>query len=96
MADNQKDNTAAAAHDHPSAPGPAHGHHHGHDHGHFAAANEEFFDKMAKEYNERPQVQQLARKVVDSMRQTYPALFNEETTTLLDFACGPGKMHISM
>ena len=96
MADNQEGN--AAAQNLPdawtSAPGPAHDHKH--DHGHFTAANQEHFDKTAKEYDEMPKLQQFARIVVDAMKKEYPSLFNKETTTLLDYACGPGGVFISM
>ncbi|TCD63972.1 deoxycytidyl transferase [Steccherinum ochraceum] len=61
------------------------GHHHS-----FAAANEAHFDGEAEAYEARPQAQELARKICKAMRAKYPSLFNEESTVLMDYACGPG------
>jgi len=60
---------------------------HSHD---FEGANKAFYDKQAQEYDERPDAQILARRLASAMRQRYPDLFDEDTTTLMDYACGPG------
>ena len=72
----------------------SHGHGHGHDHGdnhNFAAANKEYFDKHAHNLEEmHPKWREMARKEVEVMRSQWPALFDKERTTVLDFACGIG------
>ena len=66
---------------------------HSHD---FEVANKAFYDKQAQEYDERPDAQILARRLASAMRQRYPNLFDEDTTTLMDYACGPGTMTCCM
>ncbi|KAH7890065.1 S-adenosyl-L-methionine-dependent methyltransferase [Phlebopus sp. FC_14] len=51
-------------------------------------ANRHHFDETAEQYNDRPDAHKLARKISAAMLQT--SLFDEETTTVMDFACGTG------
>ncbi|KAK0455185.1 S-adenosyl-L-methionine-dependent methyltransferase [Desarmillaria tabescens] len=60
---------------------------HGHD---FTSANRDYFDKVADKHDDRPQSLKLAQRLAQSIQRAYP--FNEESTTLLDFACGAGLM----
>ncbi|THH30816.1 hypothetical protein EUX98_g3368 [Antrodiella citrinella] len=65
--------------------------HHEHTHNHnYSSANEEFFNNQAETYENKPQAQELARRISKAMRETYPSLFDEDQTSLLDYACGPG------
>lgn len=75
-----------------SSHGAHHHHHGGHGHQHFTAANEEYFDKMSKDYEDKPQIQEFARRISKAMREKYPSLFDEDRTALLDYACGPGEV----
>ncbi|KAA1477672.1 S-adenosyl-L-methionine-dependent methyltransferase [Dentipellis sp. KUC8613] len=87
-------------HGHGDHEGHAHGHHGGHNHGHahehghghghgtLADSNKDHFSTIAEKYSEFPSAIKLARYLAAAMRKTYA--FNEESTTLLDFACGPG------
>ncbi|KAG7453119.1 hexaprenyldihydroxybenzoate methyltransferase [Guyanagaster necrorhizus] len=59
----------------------------GHD---FTSANREYFDKVADKYDDPPQSLKPAQRLAQSIQRAYP--FNEESTTLLDFACGTGLM----
>ncbi|KAH8100334.1 S-adenosyl-L-methionine-dependent methyltransferase [Cristinia sonorae] len=84
--------------------GPTHSHSHGHSHGpapepqhgltesqkKFIGSNAEHFDNMAEAYEKMPQAQELARRISTVMRETYPALFDEDKTEMLDYGCGPG------
>lgn len=54
----------------------------------YVAGNREYFDKDAAKYDDRPMALKLARKVKEFVVTKYP--FDEETTVLLDFACGTG------
>ncbi|PBK83177.1 S-adenosyl-L-methionine-dependent methyltransferase [Armillaria gallica] len=56
----------------------------------FTSANRDYFDKVADKYDDRPQSVKLAQRLAQSIQRVYP--FNEESTTLLDFACGAGLM----
>ena len=71
-----------------------HGHDHGNDHaghGHdYAKANQEYFDENLAMF-ERPDIVDATRRVAAAVRERYPSLFNAESTTLLDFACGSGE-----
>ena len=64
--------------------------HHGHGHN-FAAANEEHFNKIAETFDEFPGAKEMAKRVVDAMVTKFPDRFKEDTTTVMDFACGTGK-----
>ena len=73
-----------------------HHHHHGHTHGHdFAGENQKHYDATAAEYDARPDVQELARRVCAAMLKAFPALFDEEQTVLMDYACGTGMRLIA-
>lgn len=73
-----------ASHDHP------HGHvQDGHD---YKAENEKFFDKNAKEMDAREDVQDVAKRVGVALREAFPSLFNKESTTVMDYACGTGTL----
>ena len=71
----------------------SHAHHdhahtgHGHD---YAKANQEYFDENLAMF-ERPDIVDATRRVAAAMRERYPSLFNAESTTVLDYACGSGK-----
>ena len=70
----------------------AHSHEHGHGHGHdYAKENQKHFDANAVQYDARPDVQELARRVRAALLKTYPSLFDEDKTTVLDYACGTGR-----
>ncbi|KAK0210155.1 S-adenosyl-L-methionine-dependent methyltransferase [Desarmillaria ectypa] len=60
---------------------------HGHD---FTSANRDYFDRVADKHDDRPQSLKLAQRLAQSIQRAYP--FDEESTTLLDFACGAGLM----
>lgn len=65
--------------------------HQGHEHNHnFSSANEAFFNDQAETYDNKPQAQEFARRISKAVRETYPSLWDEDQTTLLDYACGPG------
>ncbi|CCM04533.1 uncharacterized protein FIBRA_06714 [Fibroporia radiculosa] len=69
----------------------SHFHEHEHEHAHaFSAANKEHFDKTAHEFDERPHAQALARSLAAAMRTRYPDLFIEDTTAMMEYACGTG------
>jgi hypothetical protein len=62
------------------------------DHEHdYIAANEAYFDVEAQKNVEKPQKVQLARRVCNAIRKAYPELWNDESTEMMDFACGTGK-----
>ncbi|GBE82817.1 Uncharacterized methyltransferase [Sparassis crispa] len=76
-----------------------HHHHHHHDdthihgdsHGHnYADANKQYFNETAQKWHAHPEAQEMARRLTAAMKSTYPTLFDEERTTVLDFACGTG------
>ncbi|KAG6333231.1 hypothetical protein ID866_5854 [Astraeus odoratus] len=62
----------------------------GHDHGEVEEANKAFFDSpgIAERYTERPEAVECARRLAAAMLKAYP--FDEEKTTVMDFACGAG------
>lgn len=63
---------------------------HAHDELHdFHAANRAFFDQHARELR-HPDALKLREKNVAAMVRAYPALFDEEQTEVLDYACGVG------
>lgn len=68
-----------------------HGHHHHHGDGKdYAAANRDYFDEKAKEYDAVPGAQEAARRIVRAILEAYGDLFKEDSTTVLDYACGTG------
>lgn len=67
-------------------PTPTHAHHHHHD---FAEANKAFFDQHAHELH-RPDALKLRQKTVAAIQRAHPALFDEDRTEVLDYACGVG------
>ncbi|KAI0088592.1 S-adenosyl-L-methionine-dependent methyltransferase [Irpex rosettiformis] len=62
---------------------------HGHD---YVSANEAYFDSDALNNAEKPRRVELARRVCNGLRKAYPELLDEDTTELMDFACGIGLM----
>lgn len=82
-------------------PHPHHtGHHHdaidshnqGHSHGKdYATANREYFDEKAKEYDDVPGAKEAASRIVNAIFEAYPGLLNEDSTNVLDYACGTGE-----
>jgi len=58
----------------------------------FSASNKAYFDGIAHEYDERPDAQELSRRLVPVMRKKYPTLFDEDSTVLMDYACGTGLL----
>jgi ubiquinone/menaquinone biosynthesis C-methylase UbiE len=70
----------------------AHVHNHAHVHSHdFVKENQKHFDATAEQYDARPDVQELARRVRQAILTIHPSLFDEDKTTLLDYACGTGQ-----
>lgn len=63
-------------------------HAHGHD---FSAANQQHFDKVAKEVDTNPEFQELARRAAGAVLSQHGSLLDPNSTTLMDFACGTGK-----
>ena len=58
----------------------------------YAEANREHFDKTAKQYNNTPGAEAVARIAAEAMRGVYAFSDDEENgTVLLDFACGTGE-----
>lgn len=69
-----------------------HGHAHAPGHGHnYAAANQEHFDKVAKEVDIRPDFQELARQAASAVLSQHGSLLDPNNTTLMDYACGTGN-----
>lgn len=58
----------------------------GHD---YAAANKQYFDENIEVF-ERPDMVLLTRRLANATKDKYPSLFSADSTTLLDYACGPG------
>ncbi|OAX36078.1 S-adenosyl-L-methionine-dependent methyltransferase [Rhizopogon vinicolor AM-OR11-026] len=68
---------------------PQHDSHHVHeDHHDFKQVNKNYFNEHAHQYNDRPEAQELARRLGAAMIGAYP--FNEDSTLVLDYACGTG------
>ena len=61
-------------------------HRQGHD---YAAANKQYFDENVTVF-ERPDMVLLTRRLATATKEKYPNLFNVESTTVLDYACGAG------
>ncbi|KZT67006.1 S-adenosyl-L-methionine-dependent methyltransferase [Daedalea quercina L-15889] len=55
----------------------------------YAAQNKQFFDQNLELF-ERPEIVDATRRVAAKIRERYPSLFNIESTTVLDYACGTG------
>jgi hypothetical protein len=53
-------------------------------------SNRSYFDSQAISYKDRPDAVALAQRIVSAVRKYYP--LNEDETTVLDYACGPGKL----
>ncbi|KIM29132.1 hypothetical protein M408DRAFT_329134, partial [Serendipita vermifera MAFF 305830] len=55
-------------------------------------ANQEHFNKVAVDggYDSNPFVEQVTRQIAEVIRESFP--FDEESTVLLDYACGTGQM----
>jgi hypothetical protein len=66
-----------------------HFHPHAHDHASIAEANRHYFDSGAQSYEDNWQAVEVSRWIGAVMLKAHP--FNEETTTLMDYACGTGK-----
>ncbi|KAI0373156.1 S-adenosyl-L-methionine-dependent methyltransferase [Pilatotrama ljubarskyi] len=62
-----------------------------HTHHDFAQANKAFFDEHAHGHR-HPEARKLGQKNVAAMRRAYPTLFDEDTTEVLDYACGTGLL----
>ncbi|KAI8974257.1 S-adenosyl-L-methionine-dependent methyltransferase [Trametes punicea] len=68
----------------------------------FAAANRVYFDEQARStphrehhghhHHHREEARKLGRRNVAAMRNAYPLLFDEDTTEVLDYACGTGML----
>ena len=52
-------------------------------------ANRDYFDAEVHRYDARPDVQRAGRLVGEAILREYPS-FDEESTVLMDFACGSG------
>ncbi|EKM56093.1 uncharacterized protein PHACADRAFT_122275 [Phanerochaete carnosa HHB-10118-sp] len=69
------------------------GHNHNHNHTHdYAGENQKHYDATAQQYDARQDVQELARRLREAMIKTHPSLFDEEHTTVMDYACGTGAL----
>ena len=57
-----------------------------------AEANDAYFDERARagDHHHGPEARKLGRRNVAALRSTYPLLFDEDTTEVLDYACGTG------
>ncbi|KAH9939571.1 S-adenosyl-L-methionine-dependent methyltransferase [Amylocystis lapponica] len=55
----------------------------------YSGANRDYFDENAAKLDRHSE---LARMAAAWVRKTYPDLFNEDETVLLDFACGTGLL----
>jgi len=88
------------AHHHPHHDGQHHpGHHHHHhlhhehtrgEHKDYISSNKEHFDAQAASVVNNPKWIELARRSSQAMLDNYP--FNEDSTTVLDFACNVGLL----
>ena len=67
------------------------GHHQGHDH---SVANREFFNDIAHKYDDRPHAREAARRIAAAMRTKMPALFQEDATDMMEYACGTGTCNM--
>jgi len=56
----------------------------------YASANREHFDKHAHQTDDLPGIQELVRKITDAIKESCPSSFDENSTTVLDYACGTG------
>jgi len=56
----------------------------------YASANREHFDKHAHQADDLPGVQELARKITDAIKDSCTSSFDENSSTVLDYACGTG------
>ena len=63
-------------------------HREGHD---YAAANKQYFDENIEIF-ERPDMVLLTRRLANAAKDKYPSVFSADSTTLLDYACGPGTL----
>ncbi|EPQ50567.1 S-adenosyl-L-methionine-dependent methyltransferase [Gloeophyllum trabeum ATCC 11539] len=70
------------------APAAHHHEHHEHGHGNFAESNKKYFDEHAAKYDDVPGAVELASRISEKILKKYP--FDEERTTVLDYACGTG------
>lgn len=68
----------------------SHPHHEVHHCDGFEEANRDFFDTpgVAERYAESSDAAECARRLAAAMLEVYP--FNEEKTSVMDFACGVG------
>ncbi|KAI0657185.1 S-adenosyl-L-methionine-dependent methyltransferase [Cubamyces menziesii] len=59
-----------------------------------AEANKAYFDERARagDHHHGPEARKLGRRNVAALRSTYPLLFDEDTTEVLDYACGTGML----
>lgn len=58
----------------------------------YVLANKAYFDAEALKSgdHDHPQKVQLAKRVCNAIRKIYPGLLDEDTTEVMDFACGTG------
>ena len=65
---------------------------HPHDAAHdYEHSNQAYYDQHAQRFDERPNAQILAQRLASAMRRDQALLFDEETTVLMDYACGTGQ-----
>ena len=79
------EHAAGAEHTHHSHAhaGHHHAHHHAHAHGgSFADENARHYDAAAQEYDARPDVQELARRVAAAIQKLHPALLDGALVSL--------------
>jgi hypothetical protein len=73
------------SHEHISVQSGAHGHSHD-----FAEANKTYFnEEFAQKFDVRPDTIEAAQRITQAMLKAHH--FDEESTTVLDYACGTGS-----
>lgn len=65
---------------------------HSHTSEEYSEANRQHFNETASTYDDHPQAIQLAHRLSTAMRTTYPYIFDEDSTCLMDYACGTGAL----
>ena len=57
----------------------------------YTSANEAYFDAEALKVGDHPRKIKLAERICDRLKDAYPGLLDEDTTEVMDFACGTGE-----
>ncbi|TGZ85594.1 S-adenosyl-L-methionine-dependent methyltransferase [Ascodesmis nigricans] len=67
-----------------------HHHHHHHDHTALSSSNKDHFDKQAHDYAHSHSHNKVASYVASAIIDALSSALSEDTTRVLDYACGPG------